>query len=284
MDNKKRRLACLVLILALLAFRGLVRGVWHAQESGQLTITALPVGKADALVVQQDGRTVVIDTGEEDDGAYLVKELKNRGVAKVDLLLITHFDKDHVGGAACLVEHMEVSSVMMPDYEGSRPEYRAFSESLQGHPDVRRVAAPEQLAVGDMQFAIYPAENPDEIMDTEDEYDNDMSLVTGLTFGSRKFLFTGDIEDTRIRQMLSADTDWRHDWLKMPHHGRYEEALTDLLNAVAPDTAVICCSEKKPAEEETLKLLEERDIKVWDTARRAVVTRSDGEQITVSEE
>lgn len=284
MDSKKRRLACLALILALLAFWGLVRGAWHAQENGQLTITALPVGKADALIVQQGGRTVVIDTGEEDDGAYLVKELKSRGVAKVDLLLITHFDKDHVGGAACLVEHMEVSSVMMPDYEGSRPEYRAFLESLKGHPDVRRVAAPEQFFAEDMTFTIYPAENPGEIMDTDEEYDNGMSLVASLTYGAEKFLFAGDVEGVRIDQMLSEDIDWRHDWLKLPHHGKYEDALTDFLDAVDPDMTVICCSEKDPAEEETLKLLEERQTQIWDTSRRAVVTRSDGERITVSME
>ena len=284
MDNKKRVLSCLALVLALLVFWGLARGVWRVQENGQLTITALSIGKADALIVQQGRHTVVIDTGEEDDGADLLKELKSRGVTKVDLLLVTHFDKDHVGGAAYLADHMEISSVMMPEYEGGRPEYRAFLESLQGHAGVRRVATPEQLAVGDMQFSIYPAEDPDEIMDTEDEYDNDMSLVASLTFGSGKFLFAGDIEGTRIQKMLSTGIDWRHDWLKLPHHGRYEDALIDLLDAVDPDTVVICCSEKNPAEKKTLKLLEEKQVEVWDTSRRAVVTRSDGKQITVTTE
>ena len=135
-----------------------------------------------------------------------------------------------------------------------------------------------------MQITVYPAEDPAEIQNAEDEYDNDMSLVTSITYGSRKFLFTGDIEKSRIRQMLASDVDWSHDWIKMPHHGRYQKALEDLLEAVAPSGAVICCSEKNPAEEETRKLLEELQIQVWDTADRTVVTVCDGEQVTVRNE
>lgn len=284
MDNKKRWLSCLGLILLLLVFWGVIQGSQHTKKDRLLTITALPVGKADALIIQEGSHTVVIDTGEEEDGPYLVKELKSRGADKVDILLVTHFDKDHVGGAAYLADHMEISSVRMPDYEGDRPEYQAFLQSIQGHPDVRRMATPEQLSVGGMQFTIYPAEDPEEIMNTDGEYDNDLSLVASMAYGSGKFLFTGDIEETRICQMLSSDTDWQHDWLKMPHHGRYNDALSELLDAVKPDTAVICCSEKKPAEEETLKLLKEKQTEVWDTSRRAVVTESDGEQIRIYQE
>lgn len=130
---------------------------------------------------------------------------------------------------------------------------------------------------------IYPAEDPEAIQSAGGEYDNDMSLVTSICYGERRFLLTGDIEEKRIRQMLASGSDWKHDWLKIPHHGRYEEALNDLLDAVSPQTAVICCSEKNPAEEETLQILEERRIKVWDTKEQSVVTVCDGEHITIEQ-
>lgn len=284
--NKRQVSAVFALMLALL---GMMCGIRMFVTTGNtagahLEIRALSVGKADALLIREGDQVVLIDAGEEDDGARIVKELKDRGVCRINLFLVTHFDKDHVGGAAYVMEQMEVLSVLLPDYEGDRSEYRNFLKYLNGHLDVRRVTAPLELVRGKMQITVYPAEDPTEIRNTEEEYDNDLSLVTSISYGSRKFLFTGDIEKERIRQMLAADVDWKHDWIKMPHHGRYQKALEELLESVAPSEAVICCSEKNPAEEKTLKLLEERKIQVWDTAARDVVTVCDGEYITVKNE
>lgn len=276
----------LALILVLLVIWTGVQwpGLSDNDKDGNLTITALSVGKADAMIVQEADQVLLLDTGELDDGEKVVRELEDRGVDQIDQLLITHFDKDHVGGAVYVMEHMEVLSVVLPDYEGDREEYRQFLASLERHPDVRRLTEPLKETLGSMQITIYPAEDAEEIRDTEDEYDNDMSLVASISYGDKRFLFTGDIEKTRIRQMLAADVDWRHDWIKMPHHGRYQKALRGLLEAVRPSEAVICCSERNPAEEKTLKLLEEWQIQVWDTAEQVVVTVCDGEKITVRNE
>lgn len=284
--NKRQLLAAFALILILSGIWGVIHLSETAGNTAQnrLEIRALSVGKADALIIQEGEKVLLIDAGEEDDGDEVVKELRRRGVSRIDLFLVSHFDKDHVGGAAYVMEQMEVLSVLLPDYEGDRPEYRDFLEHLDGHPDVRKVTAPLQLVQGGMQITVYPAEDPAEIQNTGDEYDNDMSLVTSISYGSRKFLFTGDIEKTRIRQMLAADVDWSHDWIKMPHHGRYQKVLEDLLEAVAPSKAVICCSEKNPAEEKTLELLEKQRIQVWDTKEQSVVTVCDGEEVTVRNE
>ena len=74
----------------------------NRQTLSALTATFLKVGKADAAVLTCGNRTLVIDTGEPDDGAQLVRFLQNAGAASVDALIITHFDRDHVGGAAAL--------------------------------------------------------------------------------------------------------------------------------------------------------------------------------------
>lgn len=270
----RRRTAGVLLLLLLLVAFWIGVSSFRSQDrwEGELVITAFSVGKADALLVQTKDQVLMVDTGEEEDGPYLLQELSKRGIDRIDLLLVTHFDKDHVGGAAYLLEHMEVASVRMPDYEGDRPEYRAFLESLQGHPDAERLTDIYQYQTGDLQCTVYPAEDPQEIQDTKGEYDNDMSLVVSLTYQAGRFLLTGDIEKTRIAQMLSSDTDWHHDWIKMPHHGRYQKALKDLIEAVQPTYALICCSEEEPAQKKTLQLLEEQGIKVWDTSKGSITT------------
>ena len=110
------------------------------------------MGKADALVLKQAGHTVLIDTGEKDDGDKIVRFLKNQGIHSVDLLVITHFDKDHVGGAAKVLEHMEVNAVFMPDYEGTRPEYDSFLEALAGRDGVQRLTGTMEQTIGAVSY------------------------------------------------------------------------------------------------------------------------------------
>ena len=111
-----------------------------------------------------------------------------------------------------------------------------------------------------------------------------MSLVAKVTCGEKQFLFTGDIEKTRIRQMLESQVDWKADWIKMPHHGRYQKKVEKLLEAVNPFYAVICDGGDQLAEEETLDALKKRQIKAWETADGTVVTITDGKNIKVRQE
>ena len=244
---KKQMLSVLGLVLLLtVPWAGirLLPGMGYGQQE-LLTITALPVGKADALIVEVGEQVILIDAGEKEDGEKVVRALRDRGISRIDLFLVTHFDRDHVGGAAYVMGQMEVAGVLLPDYEGDRPEYAELLACLREHPDVQRVTEPWKASVGELQVTVYPPEDPEEIRSQEGEYDNDMSLVTSIAY-----------------------------------HGRYEQELSDLLGAVAPEMAVICCSEKHPAEEETLALLEEYGIPVWDTKEQAVVTVCDGDRIT----
>lgn len=102
-----------------------------AAETEPLKVTLLKVGKADAIAIQTEKNTMVINTGEEEDGEELVFYLKNQGITQVDTLLITHFDQDHVGGADTLIESMDVERVLVPDYEGTSTEYQDFMIALE---------------------------------------------------------------------------------------------------------------------------------------------------------
>ena len=290
--EKKRIIAVAVLLMALVAVWLGIRQFTGSDgiENPVLTITALPVGKADALILKTDDWAAMIDTGEESAGSCIREALEVAGIDHMNLLLITHFDKDHVGSAAELLETVGADQVLMPDYEGTRPEYAAFLEALEAHPEteVRRVTGTETLEIPagsvNTSLAIYAADDPAEIQDAEDEYDNDMSLVAKVTCGEKKFLFTGDIEKTRIRQMLESQVDWKADWIKMPHHGRYQKKVEKLLEAVQPSWAVICDGDDQEAEEETLDALKKRQIKEWETADGTVETVTDGKNIKIRQE
>lgn len=245
----------------------------------ELMITALSVGKADAILIETADGSCLIDTGEAEDGAYILQTLQEKGINELKLLMITHYDKDHVGSAAELVRRIPVETIMIPDYEGDRKEYHAFMEEIAEHPDVRVIREITDYSFGEAAMQIYPAENMAELMNTDEEYDNDLSLVSKVTYGETTFLFTGDIEKKRIHQMLDSEIDLHCDWIKMPHHGQYQKAVKELLEASDPTFAVLTVSEEDPAEEKILDYLTEQGILFYDTMNQDVVSYSDGSRI-----
>ena len=92
-----KKLLCM-LLLACLALTGCAA---ESADAGgdELTAVFLDVGKADAILLYNGEMAALIDAGENDDGDAVVEAIRARGIERLDLMIITHFDKDHVGGA-----------------------------------------------------------------------------------------------------------------------------------------------------------------------------------------
>lgn len=241
-----------------------------------LTCTFLKVGKADAIVLEADGKCIVIDTGEEDDGPEIVDFLKNRNIPIVDVLIITHYDKDHVGGADTLIGTVPVVRVLVPDYEGSSTEYSDFVNAMKNagiNPE--RISDPTTIAMGDMVITVTPPVSYD-IPKGVLEYDNNLSLVTTVSHGINKLLFAADIEKERITELISGNDLGECIFLKVPHHGIYNTALESLVKKVNPKYAVICSSDKHPAEVNTIELLKKNGTEVLETRYGNITLISDG--------
>ncbi|MBR0510435.1 MAG: MBL fold metallo-hydrolase [Clostridia bacterium] len=245
-----------------------------------LTVTFLKVGKADAIVLRCGLGTVIIDTGETDDGEDLTAFLKAKGESTVDALILTHFDKDHIGGAEPLLEAVSVGTVLMPDYAGTSDLYASLILALsRTDVTVRRLTGEYGFSFGGAQIKVNA---PAAYDSDEEEPDNDYSLIVTVIYGETRMLFMGDAEDERIGQWLTAGSAERCGLIKMPHHGVYGKQLTALLDVVSPAYAVICDSDKNPAEEKTLALLQERNVSVFETKNGDVTAVSDGNTIKVT--
>ena len=246
-----------------------------------LDIQFLKCGKADAILLSCGGQTMVIDAGEEDDGEKLVSAVKETGASRVDVLVITHFDKDHVGGADALVREMEVGRVYLPDYEGAGTDYEEFT-ALAAEKDlqVTRLQEETDFLFGSASVQIEPPASY-EIGDSEDEYDNNFSLITTITHGDNTLVFMGDAEKERIREWLSEGKDRTCDLIKIPHHGVYNKAVKDLAGAAKASIAVVTDSDKNPADAKTLAAFEENGAKVLSTRDGTVHIVSDGAYLTV---
>lgn len=280
---KKKVLTVEITLIILLSLLIALSGCQSSAEDA-LKVTLLKIGKADAIVVQAETKTMVIDTGEEDDGAELVSFLKDQGCTRVDTLIITHFDKDHVGGADTLVESLEIGQVLLPDYQGTSTEYQEFISTLVERDIVpQRLTASLEFSLGGASVLVEPPSSYIAENDTDD-VDNDFSLITTITYGENRLLFTGDAEEQRFREWLSGENAQNCNFIKMPHHGKYDEALETLLETVKPEYAVICSSAKNPADQETLNLLEQHQIFTFQTKDGNITALSNGKQLEVSQE
>ena len=249
------------------------------EVTGEYKTTILESGKADAIVLETQGHTVVIDTAEKDDGDEIVEYLKSSGISKVDYLIITHFDQDHIGGAPELMSSVDIGEIIVPDYEGNNSEYTAFTTALNtAGITPTRLTADMSFTLDDVLFELYPAQKSQ-----YKEEDNDYSIVTSVTHGSNTFLYAGDCETERLSE-LPNQMEMSHTLLKVPHHGVYCKGINEFIKSVSPQYAVITDSAKNAADAETLALLEAAGAAVYSTQNGTVTAVSDGTKITVSQE
>lgn len=273
--RKKMRTICLMTMLCM----GL-SGCGKQQEP--LTAAFLKVGKADAIVISRGEEALLIDTGEEDDGEKILEYMESQGIRQVQTMILTHFDKDHVGGADHILQGIPVEQVLEPDYAGSGKQYREYADTKENAGEVRAVTVEETFSFAGATVTVYPsALTLEDILDSgEKEYDNDLSLAVRLVDEDNTFWFLGDAKVLRIRELLDTEVlTGGCQVLKLPHHGRYSSETRPLLETVKPDNVVICCSGKNPPEEETLRELERLDIPAWETADGNVYAVSDGKTV-----
>ena len=107
-----RKKNCLFLLLMCLAF--VLAGCSGEKESGvSLKLTFLDTGKSDCIVIEAGESVVMNDTADLDDAAAICAYLDERGRTRIEYLILSHFDKDHIGSAAALISRYEVGCVLM---------------------------------------------------------------------------------------------------------------------------------------------------------------------------
>ena len=251
----------LLILFAILLLTGCAYDPTESEDTKKLEIYAYSIGKADALLLKCEEAAILIDTGENGDGKKILEKLAACGVEKLDLLVLTHFDKDHIGGADKILAKMPVDRVIMPVYEKDSPQYAELSEALSGiDAEVMYLAQDETLTYGELLLSIWASPVP-----FDGKSDNDQSIIVKALYDGKAYLFMGDAEEAELRSLILSGKNLTCDVLKLPHHGVYDAQLPALLTVTMPSYVIICDSEKNPADEETMKTLSFFDTVILET-------------------
>ena len=219
-----------------------------------------------------------MDTGESGFGKVILAKLQELGIDRLDYLIITHFDKDHVGGAKKILESIEVGTVLQSNSpKTGASAYENYLAALQ-ELDLEPVTVREELSFT-LGSAVFTVDPPAQETYAEDP-SNNSSLILTVTHGANRMLFLGDAEDARLAEFLETDPG-ACALVKLPHHGAWQETLRDLLKQTKPAYAVITSSDEEPEDEETLDLLAQCGVETFLTRNGPIQIVSDGMTLTL---
>jgi competence protein ComEC len=222
-------------------------GVLQKKYRGNLVLTCLDVGHGQAIVAQLPGKTnVLFDAGSlhrSDIGTRIVAPfLDYAGIAKIDAVIISHNDTDHINGIPEIVEHCKVGSVYANDAFFDGGDVWGTAKHLSDYlgekgleirhlPEALRVKSSASMKV------LWPNKQSDE---SQNVTDNDRSLVSLIEFAGAKILLCSDIEEFAQTELLALYPGLRADVVVVPHHGSAKTLGANFLAHL--DTSVVICS------------------------------------------
>ena len=259
------------LLTALFFAYGLVYAIRPLNEA---RVTVLDVGQGDAILIESPNRTrVLIDTGARYGKSTIatrtiIPALRAKGINRLDLIIITHWDADHAAGLADLVAQFPTTTIL---HNGRFPEQ--WRSLLDLYPvGVLEAKAGQLFELGrGMQLKILAPLMPD-----HNESKNDRSIVMQFLYGESSLLFTGDLESTYERQLVSVyGDDLKTTVLKLGHHGSKTSTTAGFLNAVQPQIALLSVGKDNryghPHSSVTTRL-EEQGVLMYRTDTQGAIT------------
>ena len=241
----------------------------------QLTVYAFSAGAADAFLITTEHSAILIDCAEKEYGEDIVNYLVDCGITQLDYLIITHFDKDHVGGAKKVIENVMIDHVLQSNVPKESSAYDNYLEALLDA-GIEAETVTENLSF-DLDGVHYWI-NPPAGGYSSDE-SNNSSLIVSVTNGKDSFLFMGDAEDERITEFLNMHRG-TYDFLKVPHHGRSGDMSSMLIQSVRPEIAVVTSSYSEMEDGNVIHWLEQLGTGVFLTRKGAVIIESTGNGVS----
>ena len=240
---------------------------------GKPAMHFVDVGQGDCTLITYNGDAVLIDAGPVSAGDSAAEYVMSQ-VDAIDYFIITHPHEDHMGGAADILENIEVKNVIMPDYEVDTKFYQnAMKQISDQKVNVIYSEAHAVHDTGNIKITIIDSVIPDE------DNLNNISIIARIDVGSTSIMTTGDAEVEEEMQVVENYTSILGsslydpaildcDILKVGHHGSSTSSTSEFLDLVTPGVAVISCGVDNSyghPHQETLDLFAQYGFEVYRT-------------------
>lgn len=255
-----------------------VKTATSSNDVSPLSVHFIDVGQGNALLAESDGHYMLIDGGDRDYSSFVVSYLKKQGVKKLDYIIVSHYDADHLNGIVGALNVLDVKTILAPDYKADTNIYRSYLTIMDklGYQAVHPTVG-DTYTLGNASFTIVSPINYN-----YDEANNN-SIGIKLTFKSNSFLILGDTEVESERDILTTKEDLAADVYLTSHHGSDSSSSNTLLKAINPTYAVFSVGINNYGHptKEVLDRLKDKDVKLFRTdIQGTIIANSDGKNIT----
>ena len=252
-----------------------------AQTSTNVTIKFIDVGQGEAILIALPEKTILIDAGPTGSAPKIAQVLQELGRNKIDYLVATHPDEDHIGGMADVISNTQIGTIYAPNKTNNTATYRKFLAAIQNNN--LQITLAEAGTIID-QTDSYKLEILWPKKDANFPDTNDYSIIIKLTVGTKTFLFTGDAPTNAILNSNPGHIDV----LKVSHHGSRTGTTEQLVRKLSPTYAVVSYaldnSYGHPMQS-VLNALHKHSVEIWGTGANGTITITcDGTTIDISSE
>jgi len=270
-----KKVISVLMVLSIIILLGITK--WQRTHRDGLYLTCLDVGHGQAILAQLPGKgNILFDAGSlhisNIGNRTVVPFLNYSGISKIDCIIVSHNDVDHINGIPEIVEQCKVCSVYGKDVFSNKIEQKAgvkFLSNFLSEKNVKVPSSDKDLNLNSdarIKFIwpneqIYPVENLD---------DNDKSLVCLIEFAGKIVLLSSDIEKLAQRKILEAEPNLRADIVIVPHHGSTRTSDADFLEKLGPDISIVSCGRKDYERQQAIRA--ENKAQSFYTARDGAIS------------
>ena len=244
-----KKAICIAMLSAIIVFLGVTK--WQRTYRNELVITALDVGHGQAILAQlPGGANILFDAGSlyyKDIGRRIVAGfLDYSGISKIDAIIISHNDVDHINGIPEIVVNCKVGGVYANDAFFNKTDPWGTAKFLDRTLSekgfkIRRLDNLNLESSARIKF-LWPIK---EASENEELGDNDKSAVSLIEFAGTKILLCSDIEQFAQKELLRLFPNLSCDVVVVPHHGSINTMLADFMEKLDADTLICSCSRRQ---------------------------------------
>ncbi|EFI67538.1 Beta-lactamase-like protein [Lysinibacillus fusiformis ZC1] len=246
----------------------------------EMQVHFIDVGQGDSILIESpSGKTMLIDGGVKGAGQQIVSYLKELGINKLDIVVATHPDADHIGGLIPVLDNMTIEQF----YDSGKVHTSQTFEEMLTRIDEKNIPYHVPKIGDDIEF---DKEVNVKVLNANDQAtdNNDASIVLKMTYGNVSFLLTGDAGVALEKEMLQYDVEATV--LKAGHHGSNTSSSEEFIQAVKPKVAILSYGEDNKyghPHAEIVDRLQAIGSKIYATADLGTITVStDGVNYTVN--